>query len=120
MVEFYAWTDDLLVDRFKATKGRAVPSISTLGSLIALDTRQFNDSMFDKVDELFERFESVEFLPANECFRDENRKALDEALLIELLDIPHSIVDEFDFTRSQWCAEPRVHGGKSTRPKSEQ
>ena len=104
----------------KQQKGRAVPSISTLGSLIALDTRQFNDSMFDKVDELFERFESVEFLPANECFRDENRKALDEALLIELLDIPHSIVDEFDFTRSQWCAEPRVHGGKSTRPKSEQ
>ena len=104
----------------KQQKGRTRLTISTLESLVALDTRQFDDSMFDKVNEIFERFESVEFLPANECFRDENRKALDEALLIELLDIPRSIVDEFDFIRSQWCAEPRVHGGKSTRPKSEQ
>ena len=104
----------------KQQKGRTVLTISTLESLVALDTRQFDGSMFDKIDEIFERFKSVEFLPANECFRDENRKALDEALLIELLDIPRSIVDEFDFIRSQWCAEPRVHGGKSTRPKSEQ
>ena len=104
----------------KQQKGRTRPGISILGTLVALDTRQFDNSMFDKVDEIFKRFESIEFLPANECFRDENRKALDEALLIELLDVPRSIVDEFNFIRSQWCAEPRVHGGKSTRPKTEQ
>ena len=93
----------------KQQQGRIILTISTLQSLIALDTRQFDGSMFDKVDEIFERFKSVEFLPANKCAQDENRIALDEALLIELLDFPRSIVDEFNFIRLQWCAEPRVH-----------
>ena len=69
-----------------------------------------------KVENLFERFRNVEFLPANESYHDPNRKALDEALLVELLGVPADIVDDFDVIRRQWCAEPSVHGGKSTKP----
>ena len=69
-----------------------------------------------KAEALFDRFRDLEFLPANESYHDPNRKALDEALLVELLGVPGNIVDDFDVIRRQWCAEPSVHGGKKTRP----
>lgn len=58
----------------------------------------------------------TEFLPANEAYRDDNRKALDRAVLIDLLGLPENLLGPFDLLRRQWCAEPTVHGGKSTRP----
>jgi len=69
-----------------------------------------------KAEDLFEGFCDLEFPPANESYHDANRKALDEALLGELLGVPADIVEEFDVIRRQWCAKPSVHGGKSTKP----
>ena len=96
--------------------GRAVVKITALPSLLSIDPRQFDKTMLAKADVLFERFRDVEFLPANESYHDPNRKALDEALLVELLGVPKDIADDFDVIRRQWCAEPSVHGGKSTKP----
>ena len=31
--------------------------------------------------------------------------------------LPEGILEPLDVLREQWCAEPTVHGGKSTRPK---
>ena len=44
------------------------------------------------------------------------RQALDRAVLIDLLGLPESILEPLALLRLQWCAEPTVHGGKSTRP----
>ena len=55
-------------------------------------------------------------MPANEAYRDETRKALDRAMLCDLLGLPESILEPLDVLRRQWCTEPTVHGGKSTRP----
>ncbi len=96
--------------------GRTRVQITALPSLLAIDTRQFDMETIKKIDGLFERFREIEFLPANESYRDANRKALDEALLVELLGVSEDIVDEFDLIRRQWCAEASVHGGKRTRP----
>ena len=96
--------------------GRAVVKITALPSLLSIDPRQFDKAILAKADILFERFRDVEFLPANESYHDPNRKALDEALLVELLGVPKDIADDFDVIRRQWCAEPSVHGGKSTKP----
>jgi len=62
----------------------------------------------DRVDE----FVDLEFLPANEACRDDSRIALDEAILIDLLDLPSKVMEPLDVLRRQWCAEPTVHGGK--------
>ena len=96
--------------------GRTVVTISALPSVPSIDPRRFDEAMLAKADALFERFQGAEFLPANESYHDANRKALDEALLVELLGVPKDIADEFDVIRRQWCAEPSVHGGKSTKP----
>ena len=100
----------------KQQPGRTIVTITTLPSLPSIDARQFDEPTLRKAEDLFERFHDMEFLPANESYHDANRKALDEALLGELLDVPADIVDEFDVIRRQWCAEPSVHGGKSTKP----
>ena len=47
--------------------------------------------------------------------RDNTRKDLDRAVLIELLGLPEDILEPLDLPRQKWCAEPSVHGGKKTR-----
>ncbi len=96
--------------------GRTAVKITALPSLPSIDPRRFDEQTMRKADDLFELFRDVEFLPANESYHDPNRKALDEALLVELLGVPKDIADDFDVIRRQWCAEPSVHGGKSTKP----
>ena len=96
--------------------GRTRVTISALPSVPSIDPREFDEPTMRKAEDLFERFRDVEFLPANESYHDPNRKALDEALLVELLGVPADIADDFDVIRRQWCAEPSVHGGKSTKP----
>ena len=54
----------------------------------------------------------------DEAYRDTTRQALDEAVLLDLLGLPSSILDSLDLLRTQWCNEPTVHGGKSTRPRA--
>ena len=66
---------------------------------------------------IFERMREFHFLPANEAYRDEVRKKLDQAVLVELLGLPDVIMESLEILRYQWCLEPSVHGGKSTRPR---
>ena len=91
-------------------------TVSTLPSLLSIDPRRLDQTCLERADALFDRFRAMPFLPANESYRDSNRKALDEALLVSLLGVAADFMDEFDLIRRQWCAEPSVHGGKSTRP----
>ena len=105
----YWWTGT------RQQQGRSVVSLSHLPSLLSIDPREFDERALRKADALFERFRDAEFLPANESYHDASRKALDEALLVELLGVPANIAADFDLIRRQWCAEPSVHGGKKTR-----
>ncbi len=66
---------------------------------------------------IFDDFKDKSFQPANQAYEDDNRKALDEAVLIDLLGLPRRIIEPLNLLRRQWCEEPSVHGGKSTRPK---
>lgn len=96
--------------------GRSNLTIRRLPDLQMLDTRALSDGQHDNARTIFERFKERPFLPANEAYRDPNRHALDEAVLGDLLGLPVSILDSLSLLRTQWCAEPTVHGGKSTRP----
>ena len=97
-------------------QGRANLTISQLPRLTALDVRTLDDGQLEQAERLFAEFAEREFLPANEAYRDETRQALDRAVLCGLLGLPESILDPLAALRLQWCEEPSVHGGKSTRP----
>ena len=97
-------------------QGRAITTISALPQLPVLDASALTAQQLERAAALFERFKEELFLPANEAYRDETRKALDRAVLVELLGLPEAVLSPLDNLRLQWCAEPSVHGGKETGP----
>lgn len=99
-------------------QGRAILTISKLPALTVLDPRGFTAAQLDRASTIFEEFQHLPMLPANEAWQDRVRQALDNAVLIELLGLPEALLEPLALLRRQWCAEPSVHGGKPTAPVS--
>ena len=95
--------------------GRSMLSITLLPSLPIFDVRLMSETQYTKANSIYNEFSKVEFLPANEAWRDEGRIALDKAVLVDLLEQSQEVIDALDILRMKWCSEPSVHGGKSTR-----
>lgn len=96
-------------------QGRARIAIAQLPRLTVLDPRRLSKEQIAQAEDIFERLKGKTFLPANEAYRDDTRKALDRAVLVELLGLPEDVLEPLAILRNQWCAEPSVHGGKKTR-----
>ena len=111
----------LLMHWWKGTRqqmGRASMTITAIPDLPVLDSRTLTQGQIDRCHAVFEDFRDRSLLPANEAYRDETRKALDRALLFgiaSVLQLDPGFEEGLDLLRKQWCAEPSVHGGKSTR-----
>ena len=97
-------------------QGRANVTITRLGDLVAVDPRSLADEQLAAAGDVFERFRQRPLLPANEAYRDTTRQELDGAVLCEVLGLPAEALVPLAVLRTQWCEEPSVHGGKSTRP----
>ena len=98
----------------KAAKSEAV----ALTDLPVLDPRTLTEGQMDHCRAIFDDLKDREFLPANEAWRDETRKALDRELLFgitSVLQLDLGLEEGLNLLRKQWCAEPSVHGGKRTR-----
>ncbi len=95
--------------------GRTRVSLSQLSNLNVMDFRESSEAILDRTDRVYESFERKRLLPANESYRDKHRQALDHALIVNVLGFPNDFATQFDLVRRQWCAEPSVHGGKSTK-----
>ena len=99
-------------------QGRARITITKLTDLPVLDPRTLTGEQTDRCRAVFGEFKDRVFLPANEAYRDPVRKDLDSALLFggtSILQLDPGSAEGLDLLRDQWCAEPSVHGGKSTR-----
>ena len=96
-------------------QGRANLTVSRLTELVTVDPRKLNSEQMATVGDIFDLFKDRAMLPANEAYRDEVRQELDEAVLNGLLGFSTDILAPLGILRSQWCEEPSVHGGKSTR-----
>ena len=97
-------------------QGRANVTITRLEDLVSVDPRRLTDEQLSAAGDVFERFKLRPLLPANEAYRDTTRQELDEAMLCEVLGLPTDVLIPLAVLRTQWCEEPSVHGGKSTRP----
>ena len=97
-------------------QGRARITITTLPDLPILDVQSLTERGTAKASKHFEELRNRRFLPANEAYRDETRKDLDRAVLVDLFGLPEKVLEAFSVIRNQWCAEPSVHGGKQTAP----
>ncbi len=97
-------------------QGRSILTITRLPELLSLDADRLSEEQIDLSRKIFEEFQNKSLRPANEAYRDEVRKELDRAVLIDLLQLKVDVLDQLAILREQWCAEPSVHGGKSSRP----
>ena len=97
-------------------EGRSLLSVGRIEEIPVLDCRALSGEVLAETVEVFARFRLRQFLAANEAYRDEARQELDKAILCDLLGFPKSILDPLETLREQWCREPTVHGGKTTRP----
>lgn len=96
-------------------QGRTRTSITALPELPVLDVDGLLQKQLNLAKRIFSAFETQEFWPANEAYRDKTRKALDRAVLVDLMNLPSEVLGPLAKLRNQWCAEPTVHGGKRTR-----
>ena len=99
-------------------KGRASITVTKLPELPVLDPRALTNGQMDQCRAIFDELKDREFLPANEAYRDDTRKALDRGLLFgitSVLQLDPVLEEGLELLRKQWCAEPSVHGGKRTR-----
>ena len=98
--------------------GRSRMRITTITDLPVIDPRALNDIQLENLQGIFVDLKDSPFLPANEAYRDEARKELDRRILFgteSVLGLDSSLEEGLNVLRDQWCAEPSVHGGKSTR-----
>ena len=91
-------------------QGRAILTITQLPRLTVLDPRHLSKEQIAQAEAIFEAFKEAEFRPANEAYQDDTRKALDRAVLVDLLRLPEATLEPLSILRDQWCAEPSVHG----------
>ena len=96
--------------------GRAIVSISRLKDLTVLDPQNLSDDQLTWAELIFDEFKERDLLPANEAYTDPVRQDLDRAVLVDLLGLSEQVLEPLAIVRHQWCSEPTVHGGKSTRP----
>ncbi len=80
--------------------GRSNLTISRLPNLPALDARAMSDAQHARAQGIFENFRARPFLPANEAYRDPIRQALDEAVLVDLIGLPRSVLHPLALLRT--------------------
>jgi len=97
-------------------KGRANLSITTIGLIPVPDLAAISHEQLSLLATAFDAHADEDLLPANEAWHDPVRQSLDESVLCSALDLPKITLGPLETLREQWCAEPSVHGGKSTRP----
>lgn len=108
----------LLLRWWKGTRqqqGRSSLSITAVPESYVLNTNSLSEQQIKRSYEIFDEFKTKVFLPANEAYRDTTRQELDRTVLCDILGLPPEILESLTVLRNQWCAEPSVHGGKSTR-----
>lgn len=96
--------------------GRSILTKLRRPEMFVLNPRRMSFAQLQRAQKIFKAFERQKFLPAALSYGDQLRKELDKAVLVDLLGLPEKILDPLDLLRLQWCSEPSVHGGNSTRP----
>ena len=95
--------------------GRTLTTVSVIPSIVVLDPEKLKPDQIGVARAKFKEFSVRNMLPVSEAYRDEVRKDLDRAVLIDVLGLSESILEpegSIDLMRQMWCGEPTVRDGK--------
>ena len=91
----------------KQQSGRGQSSKTSMEDMAVLDASKLKKHTLSKLDRIFDKYCTREFLPMNQCYRDENRAAMDAEMLSVL-----GIDEPVDDIRVRFCREPLVRSGR--------
>ena len=108
----------------RGQQGRTNVTIGELLKLPVLDCGKLRKEQFESCAQLYDDLKDLDFLPANEAYRDPARILLDEHLYCEILGMrdvtsrrgKSRFLEGLNKLRMEWCKEPTVHAGQTTRP----
>ena len=102
----------------KTQSGRGSFTITTIPNIPTLDTRALSDEQHAEAKRQFVLLRDERFLPFDQIDEDPARAKLDRAILVDVLGLPESLVEDggpIDLIRRKLAREPQIHGGKKSR-----
>ncbi len=99
----------------KQQSGRGIMPRLQAASMPVLNVEAMSSVQVGQANAIFEDMKDRQMLPFNEAHRDEVRKELDYRLLVDVLNVPSTLIPSLDAFREKLCAEPSIHGGKQSR-----
>ena len=94
--------------------GRSISNISTIPGIPVVNLQKVTKKQICAMAKLFDRYSEKELKSAYLADQDSVRQALDKELLIDILNLPESILEPLKVIRRQWCSESSVRGDKAT------
>ena len=95
--------------------GRSRLVSRSLSELAIYNVQSFTNKQFTQAKKIFNKFAKMDMLQANCAFKDPVRKALDKAVLVDLLELPEEIMEPLELLRKKWCHEPSLHLSEKAR-----
>ena len=102
----------------KTQSGRGTITVTGIPNIPTLDVRKLTEKQLAVARSAFDAMKGRRFLPFDQIDEDPARMELDRRLLVDVLGLPESVVDEegpIDLLRRKLAHEPQIHGGKKTR-----
>ena len=99
----------------KTQSGRGTITLTAIPELPVYDFEKLSPGQLTKADAIFDEFLTKPLRPTNELHLDKVRCLRDEALMVEVLGLPKSLMapeGPFDLFRRKLGAEPSITGGK--------
>ena len=98
----------------RTTGGRGTTTVTAIPNIPTLDLRRLTAAQLAAAAQIYDDLSREAMLPANEAYRDPVRQELDRRLLVEVLGLDETAIEQLAILRNQWCMEPTVAGTKST------
>lgn len=122
---FVLWANStlgLLIYWWQANKtqsGRGTITLTAIPDLPIYDFDQLSSKQLSEADAIFDGLMTKPLRPVNELNTDKVRHDLDEAVLVDILGLPKTLLvpeGPFDLFRRKLAAEPSIVGGKKRPP----
>ena len=102
----------------KTQSGRGNATVTSIPNIPTLDVKTLSEDQLATAREVFNALKDWRFLPFDQIDEDPARAELDRRLLVDVLGLPESLVDDggpIDLLRRKLAQEPQIHGGKKSR-----
>ena len=91
--------------------GRSYLGVEAYRLFPTLDVSMLSADQLRVGQEILSDLGGCPMLPMMDAYRDPRRHELDRRVLVDMLDLPESIMESLAIVRNRWCAEPTVHDG---------